>query len=98
MTSGNPAGTALVPAEAQGWTTSHRQDQDHPQLVVQNLTFADGNSTGELTEGGGGGAIFVRGGRFRVVSQYQNLPVYVVNSTFGGGSSGAPATPGSTVR
>ena len=94
--------------EAQGWTTSHCQDQDHPQLVVQNLTFADGNSTGELTEGGGGGAIFVRGGRFRVVSsvflrnrcdptgpdlggaairvlsQYQNLPVYVVNSTFGG--------------
>src|SRR5450756_477316 len=54
--------------EAQGWTTSHCQDQDHPQLVVQNLTFADGNSTGELTEGGGGGAIFVRGGRFRVVS------------------------------
>jgi len=34
---------------------------------VQNLTFADGNSTGELTEGGGGGAIFVRGGRFSVI-------------------------------
>lgn len=53
---------------AQGWTTSHCQDQDHPTLVVQNLTFADGNSTGQLEEGGGGGAIFVRGGRFRVVS------------------------------
>ncbi len=54
--------------QAQGWTTSHCQDQDHPQLTVQNLTFADGNSTGDLTEGGGGGAIFVRGGRFKVVN------------------------------
>lgn len=53
---------------AQGWTTSHCQNQDHPQLTVQNLTFADGNSTGERTEGGGGGAIFVRGGRFKVVN------------------------------
>lgn len=53
---------------AQGYTTSHCQDQDTPRLTVQNLTFADGNSTGEKTEGGGGGAIFVRGGRFKVVN------------------------------
>ncbi|MDG6109715.1 hypothetical protein Daura_09290 [Dactylosporangium aurantiacum] len=52
----------------QGWTTSHCQDQDHPSLTVQNLAFADGNSTGDTTEGGGGGAIFVRGGRFKVVN------------------------------
>jgi len=89
-------------------TTSHCQDQDHPRLTVQNLTFVDGNSTGELTEGGGGGAIFVRGGRLKVVgsrffrnvcdstgpdlggaairvlSQSQGLPVYIVDSTFGG--------------
>ncbi|WP_327005525.1 hypothetical protein OHA72_62955 [Dactylosporangium sp. NBC_01737] len=52
----------------QGWTTSHCQDQDHPSLTVQNLTFADGNSTGDTAEGGGGGAIFVRGGRFKVVN------------------------------
>jgi hypothetical protein len=95
---------------AQGWTTSHCQDQDHPRLTVQNLTFTDGNSTGQTAEGGGGGAIFVRGGRFkivnsrftrnrcdttgpdlggaavRVLSQYQGMPVYVVNSTFGGAS------------
>ena len=94
--------------EAQHWTTSHCQDQDHPRLTIQNLTFVDGNSTGELTEGGGGGAVFVRGGRVkilnsrffanvcdptgpdlggagvRVLSQYQGLPVYVVNTTFGG--------------
>jgi hypothetical protein len=93
--------------EAQHWTTSHCQDQDHPRLTVQNLTFVDADSRGE-TEHDGGGAIWVRGGRFRVVnsrffrnvcadegpdvggagirvfSQYQGLPVYVVNSTFGG--------------
>ncbi|HET6950870.1 MAG TPA: hypothetical protein VFI47_10870 [Acidimicrobiales bacterium] len=54
--------------EAQVFTTSHCQDQDHPRLTVQNLTFADGNATGETVEGGGGGAIFVRGGRLKVVS------------------------------
>jgi hypothetical protein len=37
-------------------------------LTVQNLVFADGNSTGQTAEGGGGGAIFVRGGRFTVVN------------------------------
>jgi hypothetical protein len=96
--------------QAQGWTTSHCQNQESPQLTVQNLTFVDGNSTGELTEGGGGGAIFDRGGRLKVINsvfkrnrcdstgpdlggaavrvldQYQGLPVYVVNSTFGGAS------------
>ncbi|WP_181572621.1 hypothetical protein [Micromonospora robiginosa] len=95
--------------QAQGFTTSHCQNQDHPQLTVQNLTFTDGNSTGERTEGGGGGAIFVRGGRvkvvnsrfvdnrcdrtgpdlggaaLRVLSQFDNKPVYVVGSTFTGG-------------
>ncbi|MFC1419387.1 hypothetical protein [Streptacidiphilus cavernicola] len=39
--------------QAQGWTTSHCQDQSTPQLTVQNLTFADGNSTGDTAEGGG---------------------------------------------
>ncbi|MFI2708942.1 hypothetical protein ACH495_02270 [Micromonospora sp. NPDC018662] len=94
---------------AQGFTTSHCQNQDHPQLTVQNLTFTGGNSTGEKAEGGGGGAIFVRGGRvkvvnsrfvdnrcdrtgpdlgggaLRVLSQFENKPVYVVGSTFTGG-------------
>lgn len=88
------------------WTTSHCQNQDHPRLTVQNLTFVNGYSVGGDPDGGG--AIFVRGGRFkiincrffnnrcdetgldvggaavRVLSQYENLPVYVVHSTFGG--------------
>ena len=92
----------------QVFTTPHCQDQATPSLVVQNITFTGGNATGEKAEGGGGGAIFVRGGRLkivnsrfidsrcdatgpdlggaavRVLSQYRGLPVYVVNSTFGG--------------
>lgn len=54
--------------QAQGWTTSHCQNQDHPRLTIQNLTFINGNATGDPTEGGGGGAIFVRGGQLRVVN------------------------------
>lgn len=100
----------------QVWTTDHCQNQEHPRLTVQNLTFVDGDSRNEPVYDGGG-AIWVRGGRFKVVnsrffnntcaglgpdvgggairvfSQYQGLPVYVVNSTFGGaagyGNSGA---------
>jgi hypothetical protein len=49
------------------WTTSHCQNQDHPRLTVQNITFANGNSTGEI-EYDGGGAIWVRGGRFKAVN------------------------------
>jgi hypothetical protein len=50
------------------WTTSHCNDQATPKLVLRNLTFTRGNSTGSLEEGGGGGAVFVRGGRLSVVN------------------------------
>lgn len=93
--------------QAQKWTTSHCNDQDHPRLTLQNLTFVDGNSKSE-GEFDGGGAVWVRGGRLKLVNtrffgnvcadtgpdvggaavrvfdQFQDLPVYVVNSTFGG--------------
>ncbi|HEX3689811.1 MAG TPA: hypothetical protein VHV28_08940 [Solirubrobacteraceae bacterium] len=52
---------------AQVWTTSHCQDQAAPRLVVQNITLTAGDSTGQRYEGGGGGAIFDRGGRLRIV-------------------------------
>ncbi|KYF59313.1 hypothetical protein BE04_41440, partial [Sorangium cellulosum] len=92
--------------EAQVWTTPNCDNQDHPRLTVQNLTFIEGDSTDDDDEGGG--AIFAQGGRLRVVNarffnnacdatgpdvggagirafmQYDGLPVYVVNSTFGG--------------
>lgn len=91
----------------QHWTTSHCNNQETPRLTVQNLTFVDGNSTSE-TKFDGGGAIWIRGGRFkavncrffnngckrngpdvggaaiRVFDQYNDLPVYLVNCTFGG--------------
>jgi hypothetical protein len=53
--------------QRQVWTTSHCDDQAHPRLVVQHLTFQAGNSTGQTFEGGGGGAIFDRGGQLKVV-------------------------------
>ncbi len=89
------------------WTTSHCQNQEYPRLTLQNITFSDGNSISE-TEYDGGGAVWVRGGRLKIVncrffnnrcigegpdvgggalrvfSQYENKPVYVVNTTFGG--------------
>ncbi len=52
----------------QVWTTSHCDDQARPRLVVQNITFARGNATGRHFDGGGGGAIFARGGRLRVIN------------------------------
>lgn len=54
--------------QAQGWTTSHCQDQDTPRLTIQNMAFTKGDSTGEAAEGGGGGAIFVRGGHLRILN------------------------------
>jgi hypothetical protein len=52
---------------AQVWTSPHCDDQPTPELTVQHLTFADGDATGERFDGGGGGAIFARGGRLKVV-------------------------------
>ncbi|MEC7524759.1 MAG: hypothetical protein VYE22_33070 [Myxococcota bacterium] len=89
------------------WTTPHCDDQDHPRLTVQNLTFVDADSRRE-SEHDGGGAIWARGGRLKVVNsrffnnrchdegpdvgggairvfdQFEDRPVYVVSSTFGG--------------
>ena len=89
------------------WTSSHCQNQDTPRLTVQNINFVNGMVSGEDLDAGGG-AIWVRGGRFKIVnvgffnnrceefgpdvggasvrvfSQYNTLPVYVTNSTFGG--------------
>lgn len=93
--------------EAQVWTTAHCNDQDHPRLTVQNMTFIDADSSNE-GEFDGGGAIYARGGQLKVINsrffrnrcastgpdvggaairvfdQFEDRPVYVVNSTFGG--------------
>ena len=57
----------------QQWTTSDCYDQEWPDLVVQNMTFEDGNSTVKQSKGtnfggGGGGAIFDLGGQLKVVN------------------------------
>ncbi|WP_437926570.1 hypothetical protein WMF37_47470 [Sorangium sp. So ce291] len=52
--------------EAQVWTTPSCDNQDPPRLTVQNLTFIEGDSTGDDDEGGG--AIFAQGGRLKVVN------------------------------
>jgi hypothetical protein len=94
--------------KAQVWTTSHCDNQEWPQLTVQNLTFANASSKSEPNATAGGGAIYASGGRLKVINsrfmnnvcadtgpdvggggirafqQYNNLPIYVVNSTFGG--------------
>lgn len=93
--------------QKQVWTSSHCDNQETPQLTVQNIAFIDGNAKNEDE---GGGAIFASGGRLKIVNarfagnvcadsgpdigggavrafqQYDNLPIYVVNSTFGGGA------------
>lgn len=43
------------------------QDSRHPRLVVQHLTLAHGNSSGNEYFNGGGGAIFSYGGQLRIV-------------------------------
>jgi predicted outer membrane repeat protein len=52
---------------AQVWTTDHCQNQATPRLVVKDITFQGGDATGETTDGGGGGAIFARGGRLTII-------------------------------
>jgi len=53
------------------WTTDHCQNQDHPRLTLQNLTFKHGNSIGATPDGGG--AVWARGGRIKVVnSRFEN--------------------------
>jgi hypothetical protein len=54
--------------QAQVWATSHCQDQATPRLVIQDMTLRDGNSTGQQYDGGGGGAIFDRGGQLKVIN------------------------------
>ncbi|WP_167735951.1 hypothetical protein [Nocardioides sp. 503] len=51
----------------QTWTTSHCDDQATPRLTLRNLTLARGSSTGQRYDGGGGGAVFVRGGQLKIV-------------------------------
>jgi hypothetical protein len=50
------------------WTTPRCDDQEWPQLTVQNLDLVDGSSVGLPDDGLGGGAIYAGGGRFKAVN------------------------------
>ncbi len=54
----------------QVFTSPDCNNQETPALTLQNLTFVDGNATGlEMGNNeGGGGAVYVRGGRFKIVN------------------------------
>ncbi len=68
------------------WTTPHCQDQDSPRLVVQNLTFINGNAMGDVAHDGGG-AIWTRGGRFRAVNcRFFNNRCALAGPDVGGGA------------
>jgi len=51
----------------QGLRLRNCQTAGHPRLVVQHLTLADGNSSGNLDYAGGGGAILAYGGQLKIV-------------------------------
>jgi len=66
------------------WTTAHCDNQEYPQLTVQNLTFLDGNASNETIPEGG--AIYASGGRFKVVNSrfFSNVCASTGPDTAGG--------------
>jgi hypothetical protein len=81
------------------WSTDDCVDQPYPQVVVQNLTFADGYDgtpqavcTANVPKcwyGGvdGGGAIYVEGGQFKAVnSRFVDNRCYADGPDLGGGA------------
>jgi hypothetical protein len=71
-------------------TTRHCFNQEWPQLIVQNITLANGYSPDQQTNrvffgGGGGGAIFDEGGQLKVVnSKFTGNRCYKVGPDLGG--------------
>src|SRR5579864_1050640 len=81
------------------WSTGDCVNQPYPQIVVQNITFAngyDGTDQATCTDnapscwyGGvdGGGAIYVEGGRFKAVnSRFLDNRCYAYGPDLGGGT------------
>ncbi|MFO0741733.1 MAG: hypothetical protein U0270_37905 [Labilithrix sp.] len=68
------------------WTTSHCNNQEHPKLVLQNLTLASGRaiaSSGVL----GGGAVYVQGGQLALVNTtFLGNVVETLGSDYAGGA------------
>jgi hypothetical protein len=70
--------------ENQVWTSDHCDNQETPQLTVQNLTFINGNAKNESD---GGGAIFASGGRLKILnSRFVNNVCADTGPDLGGGA------------
>lgn len=71
------------------WLTANCNEQSDPKLTLQNLTFIDGNAKG-LEKGnneGGGGALYVRGGRLKIInSRFFHNVCDDLGSDVGGGA------------
>jgi hypothetical protein len=70
--------------QKQVWTTSHCDNQEYPQVTVQNLTFSNGNATHETIPEGG--AIYALGGRIKIVNSrfFSNVCASTGPDTAGG--------------
>jgi len=84
---------------AQVWTTPNCDTQTTPQLTVQNITMIQGNSAGAQSYGRaevyGGGAIYVRGGRFKIInSRFFNNQCESTGPDLGGAAVRAFGTQG----
>jgi hypothetical protein len=84
---------------AQVWTSPNCDTQTNPQLTVQNITMIQGNSAGSQSYGqsevDGGGAIYVRGGQFKIVnSRFFNNQCESTGPDLGGGAVRAFGTQG----
>ena len=69
---------------AQVYTTAHCDNQQYPQMTVQNITFTAGNASKESTPEGG--AIYATGGRFKAVNTrfFNNICATTGPDTAGG--------------
>ncbi len=80
--------------EALVWTTPMCNDQDHPRLTVQNITFADGSTAnlplevdGKQNELASVAAVYASGGRFKAVNtRWFNNHCLEVGQDLGGGA------------
>jgi hypothetical protein len=76
--------------QAQHWTSEHCDTQDYPRLTVQNITMVKGNSSGQSygqSEVYGGGAIYARGGKLKIVNaRFFNNTCESTGPDLGGGA------------
>ena len=68
------------------WTSAECNNQEYPQLTVQNITFRNGNAGSGSSAAQEGGAIYASGGRLKVVNSrfFNNSGLGTGISAYGG--------------